>query len=77
MYCLWTTLAKEDDNFVIKTTKPLPNWKDMPVKEQIQFIRDRIIGITNQELAQVNYVFAKETAYDSVSLLINQFSPCF
>ncbi|KAJ7356265.1 hypothetical protein OS493_026022 [Desmophyllum pertusum] len=24
LYCLWVTLAEEDDEFIIETTKPLP-----------------------------------------------------
>ena len=54
MYCLWATLGKEDDNFVIRTTKPLPKWKNMSVQEQVQFIKERILGRTNKQLAEVN-----------------------
>ena len=53
LYCLWVTLADENDNFVIETTKPLPKFKNWSEKEQIKFIRERILGKTNEELAQV------------------------
>ena len=54
MYCLWITLAEDDDNFVIETTKPLPKkWNNMNEKQQIQFIKDRILGRPNEELIQV------------------------
>ena len=53
LYCLWVTLPEEDDNFIIETTKPLPEWKDMSEKEQKQFIRERIIGQSNEDLVKV------------------------
>lgn len=53
MYCLWATLGQENDSFVIRTTKPLPKWKNLTVQEQVQFIRERILGRTNKELAEV------------------------
>ena len=59
MYCLWVTLANEDDNFVIETTKPLPKFKNWSEKQQIKFIRERILGKTNDELAQVTRNFAQ------------------
>ncbi|KAJ7389684.1 hypothetical protein OS493_029576 [Desmophyllum pertusum] len=73
LYCLWTTLAKEEDNFVTTTTKSLPKWKHMhAVKEQIQFIRDRILGRTNEELAQDEeaMLYLKEVGPDTMI-------PCF
>ena len=55
MYCLWVTLAEKDDNFVIETTKPLPKkYKKMSRKEQMTFIKERILGRSNEELSQVN-----------------------
>ena len=53
LYCLWVTLPEEDDNFIIETTKPLPKWKGMSENEQKQFIRERILGKSNEELAKV------------------------
>lgn len=54
LYCLWLTLPEDDDQFIIETTKPLPpKWKNMSQKEQIKFMRERIIGKTNEELAKV------------------------
>ena len=55
MYCLWVTLAEKDDNFVIETTKPLPKkYKNMSRKEQMEFIKERILGKSNEELIQVS-----------------------
>ena len=54
MYCLWLTVAKEDDNFVIQTTKPLPEFKNLSEQEQIRFIRERILGKSNEQLVQVS-----------------------
>lgn len=54
LYCQWATLAKEDDIFVIKTTKPLPNLNNWSDEEHIKFIRERILGKSNEELARVN-----------------------
>lgn len=54
VYCLWVTLAKEDDNFVIQTTKPLPKFKNWSEQEQIRFIRERILGKSNERLVQVS-----------------------
>ena len=53
MYCHWVTLADEEDKFVIETTKPLPKFKNWSDKDQITFIRERILGKTNDELAKV------------------------
>ena len=55
LYCLWLTLPEEDDQFIIETTKPLPpKWNNMSVKEQIKFMRERIVGKTNEELSKVS-----------------------
>ena len=54
VYCLWVTLAKEDDNFVIQTTKPLPKFKNWSEPEQLRFIRERILGKSNERLVQVS-----------------------
>lgn len=54
MYCLWVTLAEDDDNFVLETTKALPKkWNKMSEKQQKQFIRERILGKSNEELVKV------------------------
>ena len=55
LYCLWVTLPEEDDNFIIETTKPFPNWKNMSEKEQKQFIREQIRGKSNEELVKVHF----------------------
>ena len=54
LYCQWATLAKEDDIFVIKTTKPLSNMNNWSDEEHIKFIKGRILGKSNEELARVN-----------------------
>ena len=54
LYCLWVTLANEDDNFVLVTTKPLPKFKEWSEEQQIKFIRERILGKTNEELVKVS-----------------------
>ena len=54
LYCLWVTLADEDDIFVIQTTKSLPTFKKLTEEEQIKFIKERIIGKTNEELVKVS-----------------------
>lgn len=62
MYCLWVTLAEKDDNFVIETTKPLPKkYNNMSQKEQIKFIKERILGRSNEELVQVSACIPKFT----------------
>lgn len=49
LYCYWVCLAEDDDDFVIETTKPLP----FGVTKA--FIRDNILGKSNEELAKVLY----------------------
>jgi len=72
LYCQWVTLANEDDNFIIKTTKPLPKWKTWTEKEHIKFIRKRILGKSNEELAQDEeaMLYLKEVGPDTMI-------PCF
>lgn len=54
MYCLWVTLAQDDDTFVLETTKSLPKkYKKMSEKQQKEFIRERILGKSNEELVKV------------------------
>jgi len=54
------TLPEEDDNFIIETTKPLPEkWKNLSQEEQKRLIKDRIIGKSNEELAKVNETHEK------------------
>ena len=50
MYCLWTTLAQDNDPFIVVTTKPL---KSTIVADPIAFIRNNIIGKSNEEIAKV------------------------
>lgn len=60
LYCLWVTLAEEDDNFIIETTKPLPEkWTNLSQEQQKRLIKDRIIGKSNEELAKVNETHEK------------------
>ena len=54
LYCLWVTLANRDDNFVLVTTKPLPKFNEWSEEQQIKFIRERILGKTNEELVKVS-----------------------
>ena len=55
MYCLWVSLAEKDDNFVIETTKPLPKkYNNMSRKQQMEFIKERILGKSNEELIKVS-----------------------
>ena len=54
LYCQWAALAKENDIFVIKTTKPLSSMNNWSEEEHIKFIRGRILGKSNEELARVN-----------------------
>mgnify|MGYP000011217971 FL=1 len=51
MYCLWTTLARDEDPFVVVTTKPLKGAK-IP-QNPVQFIRDNIMGKSNEEIEEV------------------------
>ncbi|XP_067049281.1 L-tyrosine decarboxylase-like [Acropora muricata] len=50
MYCLWTTLARDEDPFVVVTTKPLKGEK-IP-QNPVQFIRDNIMGKSNEEIEE-------------------------
>lgn len=73
LYCLWVTLPEEDDNFIIETTKPLPKtWKNLSIKEQKLFIKTRIIGKSNEELAKDDEAmeYLKEVGPDTLV-------PCF
>ena len=54
LYCLWVTLANEDDDFVLVTTKALPKYKKWSEEQQMKFIRERILGKTNEELVKVS-----------------------
>ena len=54
VYCLWLTLAKEDDNFVIQTTKPLSKFKNWSEQKQITFMKERILRKSNEQLFQVS-----------------------
>ncbi|XP_068718076.1 uncharacterized protein [Montipora capricornis] len=72
LYCLWVTLADEDDIFVIQTTKSLPTFKKLTEEEQIKFIKERIIGKTNEELVkdELAMEYLKEVGPDTMI-------PCF
>ena len=47
LYCYWACLAEDDDNFVLETNKPLPN------EDAKKIMREKIIGKSNEEIAQV------------------------
>ena len=47
LYCYWACLAEDDDNFVVETNKPLPN------EHAKKIMREKIIGKSNEEIAQV------------------------
>ena len=51
MYCLWTTIAQDQDPFIVVTTKPLKS-KIIP-ENPVQFIRDNIMGKSNEEIEEV------------------------
>ncbi|XP_068716270.1 uncharacterized protein [Montipora foliosa] len=72
VYCLWLTLAREDDNFVVHTTKPLPKFKNWSEQEQIRFIKERILGRSNKQLVQDEEAmeYLKEIGPDTLM-------PCF
>ncbi|KAK2567754.1 L-tyrosine decarboxylase [Acropora cervicornis] len=72
LYCLWVTLANEDDNFVLVTTKPLPKFNEWSEEQQIKFIRERILGKTNEELVKDKQAmeYLKEVGPDTMI-------PCF
>ena len=47
LYCYWACLAEDDDNFVVETNKPLPN------EHAKKIMKEKIIGKSNEEIAQV------------------------
>lgn len=49
LYFYWVCLAEDDDDVVIESTKPLP------FRVTKAFIRDNILGKSNEELAKVLY----------------------
>ena len=51
MYCLWTTIAQDGDPFIAVTTKPLEI--RINLENPVQFIRDNIMGKSNEELEEV------------------------
>ncbi len=77
-YCYWLTLAKEDDPFELQTLIPLPKRIQagntlLEGKEQmLQFIRENIVGKSNEEIAQNQdaLFFLQEIGSD---VLINSF----
>lgn len=54
LYCYWVCMAEDFDNFVLETTKQLPQRKvpgeDVDYKT---FIKENILGKTNEELSKV------------------------
>lgn len=50
MYCLWTTLAQDGDPFIVVTTKPLKS--TIVPDDPVQFIRDNIMGKSNEEIEE-------------------------
>ena len=51
MYCLWTTIAQDQDPFIVVTTKPLTS--EIVREDPVQFIRDNIMGKSNEEIEKV------------------------
>lgn len=55
LYCHWVCMAEDFDNFVLETTKPLPDGEvpgeDIDYKT---FIRENILAKTNEELSKVH-----------------------
>lgn len=49
LYCYWACLAEDDDNFVVATNKPLPS------EDAKTFMRDNILGKSNEEIATVEF----------------------
>ncbi|RDU23873.1 pyridoxal phosphate-dependent decarboxylase family protein [Anaerosacchariphilus polymeriproducens] len=80
-YCYWLTIAKENDNFSIQTLIPLPN-KIMDLdnknvilsgtEEILSYIRNNIIGKTNEEIAANSKALALLQQIGS-DVLINSF----
>lgn len=66
LYCYWVCMAEDDDKFLVETTKPLPS---VDLKN---FIRNNIIGKSNEELAQDDSLmkFLQEIGPDTLI-------PCF
>jgi len=54
LYCVWLTLAEDDDDFVCVPMKPPP--ASMYIVDMKTFIRERILWKTNEELIQV-YIY--------------------
>ena len=52
LYCYWVCMSEEFDNFVLQTTKPLPT-ENLAGTDNVTYIRENILGKTNEELAQV------------------------
>lgn len=50
MYCLWTTIAQDQDPFIVVTTKPLKS--EIVPEDAVQFIRDNIMGKSNEEIEE-------------------------
>lgn len=54
LYCYWVCMTEDFDNFVLETTKALPDGKvpggDVDYKT---FIEENILGKTNEELSKV------------------------
>ena len=72
MYCLWVTLAQDDDTFVSETTKSLPKkYKKMSEKQQKEFIRERILGKSNEELVKVFFFFNNLRTESRIFLMRN------
>jgi len=51
LYCTWLTLATESDNFICVPMKPLPT--DKNEDEAKTFIKENILGKTNEEISRV------------------------
>ena len=50
LYCIWATLGEKDDNFYLKTTKPLCS---TIVEDPIKYIREHVLYKDNATIAKV------------------------
>lgn len=57
MYCYWVCLAEDDDDFVVETTKPLPNEIPGLTEDPKTFIKKNILGRSNEDIAKVEFCY--------------------
>lgn len=78
LYCYWVCLAEDDDDFLVITTKSLPS------EDAKTFIRNNVIGKSNEEIAQVKVEISnrfkhkrkgRNTLYNIVNGTYTMYSP--